>query len=200
MSNTVNKYSYTTYRSMIDKLLEQNKTTGENHSEDMIDYTKMNVHRMNKWDKTVKLNNELLSKLSVINKKFKMVTFTEAWCGDAAHILPIIEKLNQASDNFSHEILLRDQNEELFSKHLYNGTKSIPRVVFFDAETDEEIANWGPRPEPAQTMLTENKISKTLPPEDLKRNMQLWYAKDKSKTIQNELSELIGKLDNITNY
>ena len=176
---------------MIDELLANNKTTGENHSEAMIGYTQMNVHRMKKWDKTVKLSNELTSLVSNIDRKLKLVTFTEAWCGDAAHIVPIMEKVAQELDNISHEILLRDENEEQFSKYLFNGTMSIPITVFFDAETGDELATWGPRPDPAQAMVERNKVSKALPADELKKQLQLWYAKDKGQTIQKELVNLI---------
>lgn len=186
--------TYSAYRSMIDELLAENKTTGNNHSEAMLDYTKMNVHRMSKWDKTVKLNEELTSKISNLNRKLKLVTFTEAWCGDAAHNVPIIEKLAQASDNISHELLLRDENEDIFSKYLYNGTMSIPITVFFDAETGVELATWGPRPKIAQDMVEENKVSQALPADELKKQLQLWYAKDKSQSMQSELLELIDKV------
>ena len=186
--------SYSAYRSMIDELLSKNKTTGENHSESMIDYTKMNVHRMNKWDKTVEINKELVEEISNLEKKVKILTFTEAWCGDAAHIVPIIEKLNQSSENFSHEVLLRDENEEVFSNYLFNGTKSIPISVFIDESTGKELTTWGPRPKPAQKMVEENKVTKEYSPDELKKNLQLWYAKDKSSTIQNELVDVIKKI------
>ena len=195
MINKANTMSYTEYRAMIDELLANNKTTGENHSEAMIGYTQMNVHRMKKWDKTLKLTDELNDSVSSLSRKIKLVTFTEAWCGDAAHCVPAIEKLTQSSDNIvSHELLLRDENEELFSKYLYNDTKSIPRTVFFDAETGEELITWGPRPAPAQTMVEENKISKELEYSDLSKKLQLWYAKDKAQTLQGELLEVIKNL------
>ena len=190
--------SYNSYRSMIDELLENNKTTGENHSEAMLDYTKMNVHRMSKWDKTVTVNDELLTAISGLGRKLKLVTFTEAWCGDAAHNVPIIEKLFQSSEKIvSHELLLRDENEAEFSKYLFNGTMSIPITVFFDAETGEELATWGPRPTPPQTMVEENKATKAIPADELKMKLQKWYAKDKSKTMQNELTDLIKNKINL---
>ena len=194
IETTTQKFTYETYRSMIDELLANNKTTGENHSEAMIGYTQMNVHRMKKWDKTLKLTDELTSSISNINRKLKLVTFTEAWCGDAAHNVPVIEKLALASDNIiSHELLLRDENEEAFSKYLFNETKSIPRTVFLDAETGEELATWGPRPTPAQFMVEENKETKALEYPELSKKLQLWYAKDKGQTMQCELLELIKR-------
>lgn len=195
IETTAQTFTYTEYRSMIDELLADNKTTGDNHSEAMIGYTNMNVHRMKKWDKTLKLNDELISTLDSLNRKLKLVTFTEAWCGDAAHNVPVIEKVFQYSDNImSHELLLRDENEEAFSKYLFNDTKSIPRTVFFDAETGEELATWGPRPAPPQAVVEENKITKELEYPELSKKLQLWYAKDKSQTMQSELAELLKKL------
>ena len=186
--------TYTAYRSMIDELLANNKTTGNNHSEDMIGYTQMNVHRMNKWDKTLKISDDLVDSLAKLNRKIKLVTFTEAWCGDAAHNVPVIEKVFQSSDNIvSHELLLRDENEKAFSNYLFNDTKSIPRTVFFDAETGEELATWGPRPTPAQTMVEENKKTQELDYPELNKKLQLWYAKDKSITMQIELLELLSQ-------
>lgn len=192
IKTTTQKFTYETYRSMIDELLAENKTTGSNHSEDMIGYTQMNVHRMNKWDKTVQISDELNTVLSNLNNKLKLVTFTEAWCGDAAHNVPVIEKLAQTTDNIvSHVLLLRDENEEAFSKYLFKDTKSIPRTVFFDAETGEELATWGPRPTPPQTMVEENKKTQELEYPELSKKLQLWYAKDKSQTMQKELAQLI---------
>lgn len=186
--------SYTDYRSMIDKLLAKNKTTGENHSEAMLEYTKMNVHRMSKWDKTIALNDELVSLISKIDRKLKLVTFTEAWCGDAAHNVPIIEKIAQASDNIEHQLLLRDENEEAFAPYLYHNTKSIPRTVFFDADTNEELAVWGPRPAPVQNIVEDNKKTQALDYAELNNIVHLWYAKDKSHTIQTELLQLLNRL------
>ena len=38
--------SYAEYRNLIDSLLAEGKTTGENHSEAYLNYTRMNVQRM----------------------------------------------------------------------------------------------------------------------------------------------------------
>jgi hypothetical protein len=57
--------SYSAYRNLINELLLAKKTTGEDDSEAMLHYTKMNVQRMNRVDKTVQLNADLLDSLNV---------------------------------------------------------------------------------------------------------------------------------------
>ena len=47
-------YNYEDYRSMIDELVAQGKTTGPIQGEMMMQHTTMNVQRMNKWDKIAK--------------------------------------------------------------------------------------------------------------------------------------------------
>ena len=192
-----NTFSYTQYRETIDKLLADNKTTGENHSDAMLEYTKMNVHRMKKWDKTLKLTDDLVDLLDKLNRELLLITFTEAWCGDAAHNVPVIEKLSESSDKIQHQLMLRDENEEAFSKYLFNDTKSIPRTIIFDSNTMGELAVWGPRPVPAQAMVEENKITNLLPYAELSKKLQLWYAKDRSQTMQKELMALFDEKVNL---
>lgn len=185
---------YTAYRSMIDELLENNKTTGENHSEDMIHYTNMNVQRMKRWDKTIKISEELQAKIDKLDRELVFITFTEAWCGDAAHNVPVIEKIAQASDKIEHGVLLRDEHPVWFDKYLYNGTKSIPRLVVFDKNTNEELGSWGPRPVPAQEKVMDNKKTGKLSYEELNKELQLWYSKDKSKTMQAEIETIFDNI------
>ena len=45
-------FDYTTYRELIDKLIAENKTTGDNHSEAMLNYTRLNISRMKRLDRT----------------------------------------------------------------------------------------------------------------------------------------------------
>ncbi|TAE48641.1 MAG: thioredoxin family protein, partial [Cytophagales bacterium] len=47
-----NAYSYKEYRQIADNLLLENKTTGFEQSEELTEYTRLNIQRMNRWDKT----------------------------------------------------------------------------------------------------------------------------------------------------
>ena len=77
---------------------------------------------------------------------------------------------------------------------LTNGTRSIPILIVLDAETLEVLNSWGPRPVEVQKMVMEAKSNAANNPEEskeiwdeVKKNSQLWYTKDKSKTIQEEI-------------
>src|SRR5690625_7763186 len=55
-----NAYTYESYRKLIDELLEENKTTGPNQSEEMAQYTKMNDHRMKRLAKQDDVHEDLI--------------------------------------------------------------------------------------------------------------------------------------------
>jgi len=92
---------YSSYRNLVDELLAKGETTGPDNSEAMLHYSKMNVQRMNRVDKTTVLGEELLSTLANIQGKYRFLVITEGWCGDAAQIVPIINKVvSVAPDKF----------------------------------------------------------------------------------------------------
>ncbi len=68
---------YTSYRNLIDELLAKGETTGPDNSEAMLHYTKMNVQRMNRVDKTTVLGEELLVTLQKIEGKYRFLVITE---------------------------------------------------------------------------------------------------------------------------
>src|SRR6056297_4347236 len=98
---------YEAYRSMIDDLLGEGKTTGTNHSDAMIDYTKMNVQRMKRLDKQVELSESLQEELEALDRKRIWLVLTEAWCGDAAQNVPVITKMAEQTDNIDLKFILR---------------------------------------------------------------------------------------------
>jgi len=60
--------SYSEYRDLIDSLLEQNKTTENNHSEKMLEYSRLNVHRMSRIDRTTKLTTKTVQTLKNLER------------------------------------------------------------------------------------------------------------------------------------
>jgi hypothetical protein len=181
---------YTSYKNHIDSLLAQNKTTGDNHSEDMIHYTKMNVTRMNRLEKTVSLSDELMETLNQLNQKQTWLVITEAWCGDAAQIVPIINKMAEVSPKIELKLVYRDENLDLMDQYLTNGGRSIPKLISIDAETGQELFNWGPRPVAAQKVYNELKATHTDYMK-IAEGLHLWYAKDKTKETQKEFVEIL---------
>ena len=187
--------TYAEYRAMIDQLLSENKTTGDNHSEAMIHYTKMNAQRMKRIDKTAKLTDETLANIARIERPQTWVVITEGWCGDAAQIVPVLEKIANTSGKVDLKLILRDENPEVMDAYLTDGARSIPKLVALDSETLEEIGTWGPRPTPAHDMVMEYKKTKETTGEsylDFSIRLQKWYAKDKTQTTQQELNNALN--------
>ena len=60
-------YSYSEYIELIDSLLAQNKTTGEDHSESMLNYSKLNRQRMKRLDKTISMFEKDLKYLDIFS-------------------------------------------------------------------------------------------------------------------------------------
>ena len=57
-----NSMTYADYRTLVTKLVEENSTTGNDKTEDLVNYTMLNDRRMKRWDKTVKISDELKTK------------------------------------------------------------------------------------------------------------------------------------------
>ncbi|TDA78733.1 thioredoxin family protein, partial [Halomonas marinisediminis] len=83
--------------------------------------TKLNAKRMKRWDKTLKVSEEAKAKIEKLDKKVTWLVLTETWCGDAAHVLPVINKVAETSENISLGLVFRDENEALMNQFLTNG-------------------------------------------------------------------------------
>lgn len=186
-------YSYEEYRALINKLYESGKTTGTDHSEAMLDYTKMNIQRMNRLDKTIEINEEIRTDLATIPDQLNWLVLTEAWCGDAAQNIPILSKMANASSKIHLRFLLRDENLDVMDKYLTNGGRAIPKLIILD-QYFNEIASWGPRPSEVQNMVLENKRTANLPYSEFAKVVQKWYAKDKGETLQREMMEILQRI------
>ncbi len=187
-----NSMTYAEYIKLIDDLLLDGKTTGENQSEAMFDYGKLNRQRMHRLEKTVKLNDSLVEKAQNVSRQMIWLIITEGWCGDAAQNIPVIEKIAAESENIETRYVLRDENLELMDKHLTANARSIPKLIALDAETRAEIGTWGPRPQVVMDYLYELKNSgmeKTVMMEKIQR----WYLADKEQSIQREFETLLGE-------
>ncbi|GHA75506.1 thioredoxin family protein [Pontibacter akesuensis] len=192
-----NAITYTQYRDLIDALLAEGKTTGTNHSEEMVEYTRMNMHRMRRMEKNTVLHDDVIQVLLSVQTKMIWVVLTEAWCGDAAQNLPALVKIADASPLIELKLLMRDENPELMDQYLTNGGRSIPKLIALDANTMEVLGTWGPRPVPAQELVLEAK-AKDMPFKEMAEQLHGWYAKDKSNTLQVELRELISQWSELT--
>lgn len=193
MKNYIEKsMTYAEYIKLIDDLLIDGKTTGENQSEAMFNYGKLNRQRMRRLEKTVQLNESLKAQAQTVNRKMIWLIITEGWCGDAAQNIPIIEKIAAESENIETRYVLRDENLELMDAYLTNNARSIPKLIALDAETLEEIGTWGPRPQAAMIYFHELKEQGMEKPQ-IMENIQRWYNQDKEQSLQTEFATLFGQ-------
>lgn len=184
-------FTYRQYRELINKLLERGRTTGDKDSEEIIDYTRMNVQRMKRLDSQVTLNDSLKEKLENLDKEWIWLVITEGWCGDAAQNVPAINKMAEVSPNIELKLILRDENLEIMDQYLTNGSRSIPKLVCLDADSLEEIGTWGPRPAVIQEKAMQWKDDPEISKEDWAEKLHKWYADNKTAEQQKEFEQLI---------
>lgn len=184
-----NALTFDEYYNQVDQLVKEGKTSGENQTENLIEFTRVNQKRMKKWRKIYKTSSDWINAVERLDRKEEWVLLTEAWCGDAAQNISQINNMVEVSDKLDLKILYRDENLELMDQFLTNGGRAIPKLIRLDAETKEIIGSWGPRVKTAQDIVIEGKKNGTNYGEDL----HAWYAKNKSKDLETEFIELIKK-------
>jgi len=189
-NSLINTISYAAYRNLIKDLIAEGKSTGIDQSEDHLTFSILNDKRMDRLDKTLKISEETQNSLNKLNREFTFLVIAEGWCGDAAQILPIINKVAEASDKIDFKIVLRDENEDLMNQFLTNGSKSIPKALILDRENNL-LDSWGPRPDVASKMVVDYKAQNGSLDEEFKKNLQIWYNNDKGNNIQNELLSML---------
>ncbi len=183
----VGAMTYLEYRAMMDALLEDGKTTGPIQTDAYVHYTMMNQARMRRLDKTIKVSTKSIQEITAISSPQTWLIITEAWCGDAAQIIPVLKKIADLNDSIQTRFVLRDEHEELMDLFLTNGGRSIPKVIVIDNEKEEVLFDWGPRPHEVQDMVNQRKLEKDSEPYmEFAEKVQKWYAKDKTKSTQEE--------------
>ena len=178
--------SYTTFRNLVSDLLEKGKSTGPNQSDALLNYSMLNDKRMARLDKKIKLSETTVERLNKVKNGQTWLLITEGWCGDAAHILPVMNKMSEENENINLKVVLRDENPELMNQFLTNGSMSIPKLVVLD-DNNEVVSSWGPRPSIATKMVTDYKEKHGSLDSDFKKDLQLWYNKNKGVNIQEDL-------------
>lgn len=187
--------TYENYRQLIDELLAQNRATGDYTSDtvDIIHYTKMNVQRMNRWDKTAQIGEPLAQALQQVQQKWIWLVLTEGWCGDAAQNIPAIVKMASLNPHITLRFLLRDENPEVMDAYLTEGGRSIPKLICLEADSLEELGTWGPRPAAVQAMMRAYKENPTESFQAFAERLHKWYADDKTQTLQAEFLALVNQ-------
>jgi len=183
--------SYQEYRGQVTTYTENGSSSGPQQSEVLSSYTLLNNSRMKRLDKTLKIDETISEKFQEYHKNVTWLVLSESWCGDAAHAMPVMNKLVTQAKNIDFKVLYRDENKELMNLFLTNGSMSIPKLIVFDNETQEVINDWGPSPLIIMNKTKEFKAAHgTLTPE-FKKEIQVWYNQNKGKCIASDLLKLI---------
>lgn len=174
------------YLSYTNRILSGELEMAPYDNPDYFEYTKLNLTRMKRWLKTIELEEETIKVVKYFRRRQHWIVITEPWCGDAAHILPILHLMSELNKKVTLKIELRDSEPFRINKYLTNGTsKSIPILIVKSGER-EEFFKWGPRPEGARLLQAEM-LEKKVDSSEMKSTIQQWYNTDKGLAIQQEI-------------
>jgi hypothetical protein len=184
---------YQSYKNLIERLLKEGQSTGPNQSQELLQYSELNVHRMNRVEKTTVLIEDLSAKIDLIEQPQIWLILAEGWCGDAAQTIPIFHLIEKQFPKIKIKLLLRDENVELMDHFLTDGSRSIPKVLMLDASSLNLLAQWGPRPSEAIALINNLKAAK-VDMMEIKEKLHAWYAKNKGVAVQSEIKDIIAGL------
>ncbi|MGL5112669.1 MAG: thioredoxin family protein, partial [Flavobacterium sp.] len=151
--------------------------------------------RMNRLDKTIKVDSTISTQLKNLQSDYIWLVLAEGWCGDAAQLLPIMNKMALETDKIDLKVIFRDENDDLMQHFLTNGTRAIPKLIIIDQATAEVVGEWGPRPEAAVDLIVNYKKEHGIIDETAKADLQMWYLHDKGLTTQKEIMNLLVEKD-----
>jgi len=142
------------------------------------------------WERA-SLPDDVLERVGELPGRWYLLALSEDWCGDAVNALPWVARLAEAAPGVELRVLERDENPDLMDAHLTDGTsRSIPVVIAYDEEFREQ-GWWGPRPSELQEWVMEEGME--LPTRERYARVRRWYARDRGRTILEEVLVLLEK-------
>lgn len=186
----VNPLAYEAYKTLVDELVQAQKTSGQEQTAQLIGFTKLNQQRMKRVEKQFTLLPALGEWLRQHQPRWNWRVLVEAWCGDGAQLLPAIAAIAAEAPGIELTVLLRDENPQLMDTCLTNGSRAIPILICEDAKTGERVFMWGPRPKAIQEKVQQFKAENPgADHEAFLLQLHTWYAKDRSLSLQQDLLE-----------
>lgn len=192
--------SYEDYFDQVALMVKEGRTSGPIQSEAMNNYTKLNLSRMKRLNKTATISSDLVKLIENSGRSMKWLVITEAWCGDAAQNIPYMAKLADELSKVDLRLVYRDEHPKLMNDYLTNGSKSIPKLIVLDAEKLYPLAVWGPRPQEVQKMVIEYRDRLDPKPtyDEFSVKVQQWYNENKNQTLESELFSIFRKINQVT--
>lgn len=185
-------FTYPQFVEFTAQLVLENRTTGANQSEAYLDYTRMCLQRMRRWDKTAKVSPVMEQLIHSITEEQIWLVITEAWCGDGSQSIPYMAKLAEINPKIELQIIMRDECPDIMDAYLTNEARSIPKLVAFTKNLKVELFTWGPKPEYLINRHREYKHdAEGKPYKEFQEEIHLWYARNKNQDLEAELFPLI---------
>lgn len=184
--------SYEQYRALIAALHAENKVTGPEQTESLLQYSLLNEQRMNRWDKHYTPGNAITESLRNAPAGYHMVVIAEGWCGDAAQIVPGLHAFARQAKDWKFSIVLRDEHPEWINLFLTNQAKAIPLAILFNSN-GEYVTHWGPRPAEA-VQLIQNAKANGISTDVWKMALHKWYASNKQVALETEWKAIVDQL------
>lgn len=155
-------------------------------------FLKLNVARTRRIDKTYTPGAAITEAVQGITEKQFWMVLSEDWCGDSAQNIPMLAKMAALNPLIEFRILYRDENPAVMDLYLTNGTRSIPKLVVYDADWNE-LFTWGARPAEGQQIVLDGKAA-GLSKEKFLEQLHIWYSRNRGTALEAEMLELISGL------
>lgn len=185
--------SYDAYMALTELLVKEGRTSGPNQAEAYVYYTKLNLQRMKRLNKTVEVPTALTELLQQKASTWTWVIITEPWCGDAAQCVPVLEKIAQTDSKIKTAYLLRDEHPEVMDVYLTNGGRAIPKLICIDQD-GKEVFTWGPRPAVIQEVMNRLKAEGVTEISKIVEEIQKAYNADHQAGVYEEMEAVLAAL------
>jgi len=152
----------------------------------LLDSDQTDLHKL--YERRAKIDEATVEAIRAAGSH-NILVVTEPWCGDSLAIFPVIAKLFSAA-GCEIRVIQRDEHTDLIDQYLTNGGKAIPLVIVLDESFNERF-HWGPRPAPAQAIVTEHKAAIAAGETDkaeVHKKIRGFYARDHGKAIVTEFA------------
>ncbi len=152
-------------------------------------YAAINLQRASRIARSYTPGGEITAAVQALPGPQLWGVLSEVWCGDSAQVIPYLARIAAIRGDITFRVIVRDENPDIMNRYLTNGTRSIPKLIVWNA-CAEELFTWGPRPAGAQAVVDEALAACVPKPERLER-LHLWYGRDRGKSIEAEIAALL---------
>lgn len=193
----VGLHSYAEYEKLFEEMANGDKESGYSIKSASLPYIRSNWIISQKVKNSVVLIHSLNQLLLNLYCSYTWLVITEPWCTDSAQNLPVLAAMaNVNPKKIRLLVVLRDQHPELMNRYLTGGSKAIPKVIIINETRNVEECTWEPRPAPAQDLFLKwNSGIEAKTRSSFSVELNNWYKKDNSITIQREFKSLLQILN-----